>query len=115
MPEQTTQLCECVPARLLDRQDGFPRSPRVFAEEETRRPRLDGHERDRMGDHVVELARDSAPLLGDRGPLGLFSLAFEARGPLLELGCALAPPLQRVGDEGHDASEEDPGDGLLES
>ncbi len=83
--EQAAQLGERVPTSLLDGGHGLHGTPRILVEENAGGPGLHGHERDRMGDHVVQLTGDPAPFLCDRRALRPLALALEAGRPLLEL------------------------------
>jgi hypothetical protein len=98
-PEEAAHLGERLPPRLLDREERAHGAPGRLGEQQTGRARLHDHDADRVRDDVVQVARDPAPLGGDRGALPLLALALEAGRPPLELGgAAAAPPQDKRGE-----------------
>ena len=57
--EQTPHLRERLPSRLLDPQQRLFRALGALVEQQACGPRLDGHHADRVGDDIVQLARDA--------------------------------------------------------
>ena len=70
------------------------------------RPHLQDHHADRVGDDVVELARDPAALLGHRHPGRRLPLPLGAQRALLRGLGPLGPLPQRVADEPADREED---------
>ena len=65
-PDEPAHLGQRLPARRLDDLEGLPLALLLGEQQPPHRARLHGHHRDRVRDHVVELARDALALLGHR-------------------------------------------------
>jgi hypothetical protein len=76
-PEEAPHLGERLPSRLLDGEQRLARPRRFLVEEKTGRPRLHGHDADRVSYHVVEIACDADALRGDRRARPFFAFALE--------------------------------------
>ena len=77
-PEQTAHLYQGGPRHLFDRLEAFTRADIVASDQPLPCLRLHHHDTDRVGDDVVELARQPRPLQGDRLPRPLISLDLQA-------------------------------------
>ena len=64
--DQAPHLRQSGTTGLLDLGDRVVRGLRIAVDDGPGRPRLDDHHAHRVGDHVVELARDAGPFEGDR-------------------------------------------------
>ena len=91
--EQSSQLGQRLAARRLDRAQRLARTLGMGREDVGARSRLQNHHAHVVGDHVVQLARDARPLLGDGHPRPLLLLFLDRRFARLhtrEIG--VAPP-----------------------
>src|SRR5262249_22958094 len=98
-------------SRCLDRFDGLPRFNRIAVENASRSTRLDDHDAEAVGDHVVEFSRDassfvdsclSCPLFSDGGASSLLALGFLYRSLASERVLANRPPTHEVPDDPSD-------------
>jgi hypothetical protein len=101
-PDEAAHLHEGVPARLLDGADRLERGFRASLQDFLRGTRLHHHHRDRVRDHIVELAGDACALVGHGG----HPLALEPLGATLELLGAADLGAHRVADEPGRAGDE---------
>jgi len=109
--EQRADLSERLTARLLDRLEGPGRAGLVGGGEPAGGGGLDGHGAERVGDDVVQLARDAGALV-QRGLLGAgAALELGVRGLLVQCAAEVdavvqqAAGQQRTGDEQHDGAD----------
>ena len=112
--EQHQQLPERLTAGVLDGGDGGARAIRVEGHRALGGRGLDEHDRDVVGDHVLELARDPRALGEDRRLLAFGAVALELAGLLVEAAVEVVAPAQhapqQAGDaDGHDAHPGDAG------
>src|SRR5205823_8139692 len=111
-PEQVTRLGERLAPRLLDCEERLAGAFGVLAEEQARRTRLDGHDAHAVDDHVVEVARDPAPLSGDGGARLLLVSALQPGSLRLERARPPGAGPQRVRGERDSGGQRDEEDDL---
>jgi hypothetical protein len=85
-PEQASHLGERLPGGRLHGFELLRLARPLVTEPPANGPRLDDDHADRVGDHVVELARDQGPLLRNGAARLLLPSALERRGPVLQRG-----------------------------
>ena len=95
------------PGRGLDGGQRFDRRLGVFDADEATGSGLHGNHAHRVGENVVELARDPQPLLGDGPPSLLLALSLQIGGPLFELGDEQAPGAHVVAEQPAAGDEQD--------
>src|SRR5438094_887985 len=89
--EQPVQLDQGLARRRFDQAEGLRGCRGAGVLHGTRRAGLDRNHADIVRDHVMELARNSGPLLVGRELPVLIPLALESRGAFLQLGDVGAP------------------------
>ena len=98
-PEEAAHLDQGLAAGRLDLAEGGRRLVWAGAQGAPGRPGLDDHHADRVGDHVVQLAGDPAPLLGHRPTRAQLLLGGQLGVERLQLGHVGQAPLLQVAEE----------------
>src|SRR5262249_16043495 len=98
-PDRRSQLGERLAAGLPDGEQRFACLLGPPVHHVDGRSRLHVDARDAVGDHVVQVAGDAQPFVGDRASRLLVARLFQSPGPLLEAGEVGAPSAQTVAEE----------------
>ena len=98
-PEQPAQLVQRFAPGALDRLEGGLREVRPREREPARARGLHGHPAQRVGDHVVQLARDPRALVDHGAAGGVRAPALEQRGPLAQGAVQRRAAAQQAADQ----------------
>jgi hypothetical protein len=110
-PDQPAHLGQRLAAGLFDGQERIALSVLGGRQQSSHRRRLHGHDTHAVGDHVVQLARDAGPLLGDGLPRVALSRLFQLRRPFF--GCFGSRRAGAPGETGQPHDREQTGEHIV--